>query len=64
VAGGIVLTFVSAAFLSYICYAEPFNDAFQNRRSKFIHCVHVLILFVNYYYRVEANGDPTESSRL
>jgi hypothetical protein len=56
-AGGIALTFVSAAFLSYICYAEPFTDVFQNRRSKFIHSVHILILFVNYYYRAEANND-------
>lgn len=64
IASGIVFTFISATFLAYICYFEPFNDQFQNIRSKFIHSVHVLILFVNYYYRMEANGNPTESSQI
>ena len=64
VAGGIVLTFVAGAFLSYICYAEPFTDVYQNRRSKFVHCIHVLILFVNYYYRMEADADPSEATML
>jgi hypothetical protein len=56
-ASGIVFTFVSGAFLTYVCYCEPFNDAFQNRRSKFVHSVHVLILFVNFYYRAESNAN-------
>ncbi len=64
VASGIVYTFVSTAFLSYSCYFDPFTDQFQNVRSKFIHSVHVLILFINFYYRAEANSNPTESSQL
>lgn len=63
-AGAIVFTFVSAAFLAYICYCEPFNDGFQNVRSKFVHAVHVLILFVNFYYRAEADGSVSEAAAL
>jgi hypothetical protein len=63
-AGGILFTAVAAVFLTYICYCEPFNDGFQNVRSKFIHSVHVLILFVNFYYRAEANSNVTETSTL
>jgi hypothetical protein len=59
IASGIIFTFISGAFLTYICYFEPFTDQFQNIRSKFIHSVHVLILFVNFYYRMEANGNVT-----
>ncbi len=64
VASGIVLTSISAVFLCYICYCEPFNDGFQNRRSKMVHCVHVVILFVNFYYRVEAHSDAAEATTL
>lgn len=64
IASGIVFTFISGAFLTYICYTEPFIDQFQNIRSKFIHSVHVLILFINFYYRMEANNNVAESSQL
>ena len=64
VASGIVHTFISAAFLSYICYYNPFTDQFQNLRSKFIHSVHVVIMLISFYYRAEANSNATESSQL
>lgn len=64
IASGMVYIAISAAFLTYICYCEPFTDPFQNVRSKFIHSVHVLILFVNFYYRMEANGNVTEASQI
>ena len=63
-AGGIVLTGVSAGFLAYVCYSEPFNDGLQNARSKAVHAVHVLILFVNFYYRAEAENNPTEATQI
>ncbi len=64
VGSGVVLVALSAAFLAYVCFYDPFTDRFQNLRSKAVHSVHVLILFVNFYYRAEANSNPTEASQL
>jgi hypothetical protein len=60
----IVFVFLSGAFLTYICYFDPFNEQMQNRRSKIVHAVHVLILFVAFYYRLESNYDAVESNSL
>jgi hypothetical protein len=49
---GLVYTFISGMFLAYICYYEPFVERYQNLRSKFIHSIHVLVLFINFYYRM------------
>jgi len=60
----IIFVFISAAFLTYICYFDPFNEPIQNIRSKIVHSVHVLILFVAFYYRLESNYSTEESGSL
>ena len=57
VESGVVFTFVSGAFLTYLFMCEPFIDNFQNIRSKAIHSIHVLVLFINMYYRFESTED-------
>ena len=49
---GLLYVSVSGLFLAYICYCEPFVNPIQNIRSKAVHSAHVLVLFVNFYYRM------------
>ena len=60
--GGIVLVLLSGALLTYIFACEPFMDPLQNTRSKMVHFVHVLILLISYFYRMEAKYDEVSSS--
>ncbi len=64
VESGVVFTFVSGAFLTYLFLCEPFIDNFQNIRSKAIHSIHVIILFINMYYRFESAQDEVEVSYI
>lgn len=59
---GLVLVLLGGSYLGYIFHSEPFLDASQNIRSKAVHCVLVLVLFVAYYYRMEAKYDEVSSS--
>lgn len=57
-----MLVLLGGAYLGYIFHSEPFLDVTQNIRSKAVHCVLVLVLFIGYYYRMEAKYDEVSSS--